>query len=132
MTINESGLIYHFPATAKTGDLNEDDTQWLGLKHDETLLAIRESLDKYGYALVMMHPQEFSVRDGLNFQNEVDGGQIAELELLVDSIRDEGYTIVTVSQLASYYTIPEFNGFLYAALALPLALVIACMRKVGR
>jgi peptidoglycan/xylan/chitin deacetylase (PgdA/CDA1 family) len=122
--------IYHLPATAKTGDLNADDTQWLGLKHGETLLAIRESMDKHGYALVMMHPQEFSLRDGLNFQNKVDRGQVAELELLLDSIKDEGYTIVTISQLANLSAIPEFSG-LYAALALPLAMIIA-LRRIRR
>lgn len=129
MTMNGGNeLIYHLPATAKTGDLNEDNTQWLGLKHEGTLLAIKDGMDKHGYALIMMHPQEFSVRDGLNFQNKVDVEQIAELELLVDSIKDEGYTIVTISQLASHSTIPEFSGLLYVLLALPLAMTIAYIK----
>jgi peptidoglycan/xylan/chitin deacetylase (PgdA/CDA1 family) len=122
--------IYHLPATAKTGDLNKDNTQWLGVKHGETLSAVKASMEEHGYALVMMHPQEFSARDGLNFQNRVDGEQMAELELLLDAMADEGYTIVTVSQLASYSAIPEFGGFLYAALALPVAAIIAYTRKL--
>lgn len=122
-------VIYHLPATAKTGDLNEDNTRWLGIKHGETLSAVKTSMERYGYALVMMHPQEYSVRDGLNFQNAVDGEQIAELELLIDSIRDEGYAVVTISQLSNHPAIPEFGGFLYAVLALPLAAIIAYMRR---
>jgi peptidoglycan/xylan/chitin deacetylase (PgdA/CDA1 family) len=122
-------LIHHFPTTAKTGDLNDDDTEWLGLTHVETLANIRNSIQKYGYAMVMMHPQEFSVRDGLNFQNKVDMQQLSELELLFDSIRTEGYTIVTISQLASSSIAPEFDG-IFAVLAAPLAVLsILHMKK---
>jgi peptidoglycan/xylan/chitin deacetylase (PgdA/CDA1 family) len=117
-------LIYHFPITAKTGDLNDDDTEWLGLNHVETLAEIRASMEEYGYALVMMHPQEFSMRDGPNYQNRVDREQLSELELLLDSLQGEGYTTVTISQLASSSTAPEFSN-LFAVLIAPLVIALS-------
>jgi peptidoglycan/xylan/chitin deacetylase (PgdA/CDA1 family) len=130
---NELGsnfVIHHLPSTAETGDLNDDYTQWIGRNHAETLNEVKTSMEKYGYALVTMHPQEFSVREGLNYQNKVDGTQLLELEMLLESLRNEGYEVVTISQLANYSNVPEFSGFLYPILALPLAMVIACAKSI--
>ena len=129
---NELGsnfVIHHLPSTAETGDLNDDDTQWIGRNHADTLNEVKTSMEKYGYALVTMHPQEFSVREGLNYQNKVDRAQLLELEMLLDSLRNEGYEVVTISQLANYSNVPEFSAFWYAILALPLAMVIAYAKR---
>ncbi len=107
--------VFHVPATAKTGDLNDDDTQWLGFGHQQTLDEISKSMEEHGYALVMLHPQEFSVRDGLDFKNEVETDQIGELELLLDEIEAEDFSIVLVSELARQVAIPEFAGYISAA-----------------
>ena len=116
--------IYHFPATAKTGDLNADDTEWLGSSHTETMAEIEDSISKYGYSVVMMHPQEFSLRQGTTFQNEVDRDQLRELELLLDSVESEGYEIVTVSELANDAVVPEFPGYFVFALASGFGIVL--------
>jgi hypothetical protein len=56
-------------------------------------------MSKLGYAVVTMHPMEFASRTGTAYQNEVDDGQIHELELLMDDIHNAGFRIVTVSQV---------------------------------
>lgn len=117
--------VYHFPATANTGDLNDDDTEWLGFGHQETLRSIKSSMQTYGYALVTMHPQEYSVRDGLDYQNKVDEDQLQELELLLDAVHDEGYTVITVSELAKHVTVPEFSQ--YIAIAIPFVSSVALL-----
>jgi peptidoglycan/xylan/chitin deacetylase (PgdA/CDA1 family) len=118
-------FFYHFPATAKTGDLNADDTQWIGASHDVTMGEIETSLDRYGYAVVMMHPQEFSVRDGTAFQNAVDIDQLAELKLLLDNVRAQGYEIVTISEFPRHVTVPEFSSYVMLAVAVSfIALLI--------
>lgn len=114
--------VYHFPATAKTGDLNADDTEWIGSNHEATMLEIYDSMGKFGYALVMMHPQEFSAREGINFQNVVDEGQLDELDLLLDSVDAKGYRIVTVSELPNHALVPEFSSYLLMAAAIPIAI----------
>ena len=118
--------IYHFPAAAKTGDLNADDTEWLGSSHVATMQEINDSIDKFGYAVVTMHPQEYSVREGTSFQNIVDTGQLEELELLLDSVDSEGYKIVTISELPNHATVPEFSSYLLMAVAISIALSCMC------
>ena len=104
----DGALVYHFPTTAKTGDLNSDDTQWLGFGHEQTMTEINDSIGRYGYAVVMMHPQEFAARNGLEFQNAPDEDQLRELELLLDSVHAEGHQVVTLSELSRTAIVPEF------------------------
>ncbi|HEV8387623.1 MAG TPA: polysaccharide deacetylase family protein [Nitrososphaera sp.] len=117
--------IYHFPSEAKTGDLNADDTEWLGSSHRDTMREINDSIDKFGYAVVTMHPQEYSVREGTSFQNIADSDQLGELDLLLDSVDAEGYEIVTISELPNHATVPEFSSYLLMAVVISIA--ISCM-----
>lgn len=125
-TTDSSSSILHFPSSANTGDLNADNTEWLGKSHEETFAAIRSSMDELGYAVVTMHPMEFASRSGTAYQYEVDGGQIHELELLIDDIRDAGLEIVTVSQINNgFAAIPEFSSYsIYMILAISVIMVI--------
>jgi len=119
----DSAGILHFPSDANTGDLNDDNTEWLGKTHGETFSEITESMDKLGYAVVTMHPMEFASRSGTAYQNEADEAQIRELELLIDDIRDSGLRIVMISQINSgFVAIPEFSS--YSILAILAASVV--------
>jgi peptidoglycan/xylan/chitin deacetylase (PgdA/CDA1 family) len=119
--------IYHFPSSAHTGDLNADNTEWAGYSHERTFADLNASMNDLGYAVVTMHPQEFSVREGTKYQNEVDEQQISELELLLKDIRQAGFKIVTISQIDDGYgsTIPEFPAFsVYAILAVSIIITV--------
>jgi len=133
-TDSESHII-HFPSSANTGDLNDDDTEWLGKTHDETFSEITESMSKLGYAVVTMHPMEFASRSGTAYLNEADDAQIRELELLIDKIRDSGLRIVTISQIDSgFVAIPEFSSYsIFAILAASVVMTIwlSSRRAVG-
>lgn len=94
---------YHLPASAFTGDLNSDNTYWLGSSHKETFAQIQSSLIKHGFAVVTLHPQEYSKRHGLNFSNEIDEIQIRELELLVNEINNSGFEIVTMNEIPDQF-----------------------------
>ena len=96
---------YHLPATAVTGDLKSDDTFWFGKTHKETLAQIQISLINYGFAVVTLHPQEYSKRQGLNFTNEGDFDQIHELEMLIDDIQNNGLSIVTINEIPEHGTV---------------------------
>jgi peptidoglycan/xylan/chitin deacetylase (PgdA/CDA1 family) len=121
-----SSSILHFPSSANTGDLNTDNTEWLGRSHEETFAAINTSMDELGYAVVTMHPMEFALRSGTTYQNEVDDRQIRELELLIDDIRDASFEIVPVSQInEGFAAIPEFSSYsIYMILAISVIMVI--------
>jgi hypothetical protein len=49
-----------------------------------------------------VHPQDFAVRDELNYQNKVDAKYIGELELLLDKIQNTGIKIVTAGEIRSH------------------------------
>ena len=49
-----------------------------------------------------MHPQNFAVRDELNYQNKVDARYIGELELLLDKIQNTDIKILTAGVICSH------------------------------
>jgi len=104
-TKNDS--LYHFPSSSITGDLNSDNTAWYGKSHKETFAQIQISLINHGFAIVTLHPQEYSKRQGLEFTNEVDSDQIHDLEMLIDVIKNNGLEIVTISEIPQYITFTQ-------------------------
>lgn len=94
--------LYHYPETAMTGNLNDDDTQWLGFDHETTMKEIRQSVRDYGFAVVNLHPQEFSARNGLQLSDKIDEKQLAELDMLFSTLKEEKYGIVTMAELPQH------------------------------
>lgn len=125
--VRNTDTILHFPSAAITGDLNDDDTEWLGYSHYATFESIKTSVNERGYAVVTMHPMEFSLRNGTIYQNRVDHEQIQELRMLIEDVRTARLKIVTISQIdqADSTSIPEFSSYsMYIILATSIVLVI--------
>jgi len=97
--VTKNNVSPHIPSTAYTGLLNADDTLWLGENHKQTLVRIIESIQKYGYAVVEMHPQEYSIRQGLNYSNIYNETQIHELKLLIDDLHNDNIKFVNMSNI---------------------------------
>ena len=100
--------IYHLPQTADTGDCHicEDgpagNRSWFGLPHEKTLSRIHKSLSKYGFAVVTVHPWEYSLgHDSWIFDNAIDSEQLKELDLVISQIQKEGLKIVTISNIVN-------------------------------
>jgi peptidoglycan-N-acetylglucosamine deacetylase len=108
---HSNATIYHLPETAETGGCTNckndySNASWYGLSHDKTLSQINGSLSKYGFAVVMMHPDEYSIgHEQYNPQNDIDRKQIRELELLIDKIQEEGLSIVTMGDMINHFKI---------------------------
>ena len=109
-----NSTIYYLPKTAETGCDNCNATKndswanksypWHGLQHEETLSQIKKSIRQYGFAVVVMHPMEYSLEhDAKAFQNALDLKQIRELELLIEKIQEEGLRIVTIANIINHY-----------------------------
>ena len=103
----KNDTLYHLPATALTGDLNSDNSYWLSTTHRETFAQVQGSLINYGFAVVTLHPQEYSKRQGLNYTNEVDFNQIHELAMLIDDVRNNGLKIVTINEIPEHVTVHQ-------------------------
>ena len=91
--------IYHFPETSTTGVYAAEFANFRGLPHTETLKDIQESQEKFGFSVVTLHPQEFSMIDSGGNLNKVNQEQIQELLLLVDEIRKLNLKIVFLSEI---------------------------------
>ena len=119
--ILEDAMPYHFPSTATTSD--DNGTYWIGIPHQNTSTQIQNSILKYGFAVVEMHPYEYSTKHNYSYKPfnitdirgtfsyrdfiknwdkaRIDWMQIRELELLIDEVRDQGYKIVPIEKLIS-------------------------------
>ena len=97
-TLVTSG-IYHFPETSTTGGYSKELILFHGLPHTETLKDIQASQKIFGFSVVTLHPQEFSIIKNGTYFNQVDENQIHELELLIDEIQKSDLKIVFLSQI---------------------------------
>jgi peptidoglycan/xylan/chitin deacetylase (PgdA/CDA1 family) len=91
--------LYHFPATAATSDLTNNSNVWFSYSLQEIFNEILYILDNYGFAVVVVQPQNYSIREGKDMVNKVDWQQINALNLLIDQIRDEELKIVTIGEI---------------------------------
>ena len=91
--------IQHFPATALTADYVNETEMFEGLPYDETLTDIQNSLEKFGFSVVALHPQEFSMIENGEYVDKVNQDQIQELVLLIEEIQKSDVKTVFVSQI---------------------------------
>ena len=90
---------YHFPGGPSMGKYDPIVGAIKGETHEETLEDIQAYLAKYGFAVVTLTPQEFSIVEKNSYTNSVDQQQIQELELLLDKIKEQGLKIIPISQI---------------------------------
>ena len=69
------------------------------VNHKQTLSQIQQSISDYGFAVVMMHPQDFSYIENGDHSNHINRNQIRELELLLKGIQIQGLHIVLISKI---------------------------------
>ncbi|GFN40358.1 MAG: hypothetical exported protein, partial [Marine Group I thaumarchaeote] len=91
--------IYYFPANTQTAILNPDGVTWEVQDRAVTLEEIRGFLNKYGFAVVMMQPSEFSTTELGVYTGETDKQMIGEVGKLIDELRDERIKLVTISEI---------------------------------
>ena len=91
--------LYSFPTGATTGELSQGNSLFHGINHKLTSAQIEKSISEYGFAVVMMHPQDFAVLEGNEYLNQINWNQIRELELLLDRIKILGVDIVPISKI---------------------------------
>jgi len=95
----QKSSFYEFPAFAYTAKLNPDTGIWRQLSTAQVLTKIDDSIFNYGYAVVMLHPYEFSVYENGSYTNKVNATKIQELGALIDMVHAAGYTTMTINQI---------------------------------
>jgi len=91
--------LYHFPEAAQTGELDLSTDLFFPVRSKLTLAQIQQSISDYGFAVVMMHPQDFSVLENGDHSNSTNWNQIKELELLLDRIQLQGLDVVPIGKI---------------------------------
>jgi peptidoglycan/xylan/chitin deacetylase (PgdA/CDA1 family) len=90
--------VYRFPATTATGHV-EPGNAWYGKTHETVLQDIKFSLDNNGFAVVLLNPHEYSIRQNWSFQNDIDLQQVLELNQIIDTLQDKGVKIVLIKEI---------------------------------
>ena len=91
---------FRLPSTAKIGDVSKGGTTWTSYGHDVTYAQVLASLVKYGFAVVLLHPQDYANKhSGFAYDNVINQTQIHELDLLIDEIRNDGYKLVSLDDI---------------------------------
>ena len=116
--------IIHLPETVDSANYSK------GVFHevpvDTTFRLIQESVAQYGYAIVTLHPQQFSIFDDQFNYVGINQTRIAQFDCIVDRVR-ENYHLTTISNIKDLiYRTESLNTpmFLGGALAIGLSLVI--------
>ena len=60
---------------------------------------IKFSVRDYGFAVVLLHPHEYSKRSGWVFENQLDVTQYFELDELIDEVKNYGLKIVLIDDI---------------------------------
>ena len=94
----ENSSLYSFPETASTGEIGKSGL-FEGVRPEKTFEGIHIGSNTFGFAVVMMHPQEFSMIENGTYTNVVNSTQIKKLESLVNKIHDVGLQIVFLEDI---------------------------------
>ena len=94
-----NSTFYRFPQSAQTAILDTTSNLWIIENRTKIMDDIESSMLSNGFAVVMMHPPEFSQRELGIYKNTVNKNSVKELELLIDQVRSAGYTIVPIGQI---------------------------------
>ena len=91
--------IFYFPASTQTAVLNTDGITWDKVDQSVILENARGFIDEYGFAVVMMHPYEFTIKEYGAYTTETDNQMIENVGNLIDDLREYGIEIVTISEI---------------------------------
>lgn len=87
-----TSMIYHLPSTIFFKDF--ENGKWVKTPLNDIMGNVTRNIKTYGYAVVVIHPQDFAKSVNGVFTNFVDHSQIADLSRLMDLITLKGIHIV--------------------------------------
>ncbi|MBL4595428.1 MAG: polysaccharide deacetylase family protein, partial [Robiginitomaculum sp.] len=101
ITSIEDDSFYRTPAVAETAKLVNNDTEWKIIDKNEIKEKVIQSIKDNGYAIVMMHPQEFALNDQGNYDIP-NQKTLLELSLLLDEIKKLDIRLVKMGEVKPY------------------------------
>jgi len=95
----ENAAVYRFPEVATTGIFDGTLGRFVGTQSDETFEMIQANIVNYGFAVVTIHPQEFSTIENDVYANEINNEQFLQLEELLAKVQTSEIKIVPISKI---------------------------------
>jgi peptidoglycan/xylan/chitin deacetylase (PgdA/CDA1 family) len=89
--------IYHLPATVSLKGY--DNGKWIKNSIENIVNNATDSIDKYGYAIIVIHPQDLLKIENGEFVDILITNEIKDLSMLIDSILSRGVDIVSFSKV---------------------------------
>ena len=123
--------LYHLPAMTSFKDDNGNGT-WIKIPIQTILNDVDDSVNRYGYAVILLHPQNFAKMENNVFVDTVDENEIKDLSLLIEQMESEHLRITTfenvvepqVSASSHIQLAPEFSGTETTVLVASILLII--------
>lgn len=124
-------ILYHLPAMTSFKDDNGNGT-WIKVPIQTILSDVDDSVNRYGYAVVLLHPQNFAKMENNVFVDTVDPNEIKDLSLLMYQIKSEHLKITTFANVvgsqastSSHVQLaPEFSGTEVIVLVASILLIV--------
>jgi peptidoglycan/xylan/chitin deacetylase (PgdA/CDA1 family) len=91
----------HVPSTALFANLMEDDPFYTGTIPEKALAKIKSNIRQNGYAVISLQSQDFAAKDDKLSKNEVDSYKIQFLDVMIDDLKSNGISIVTLDEIPS-------------------------------
>ena len=93
--------LYRFPELSTTGDYVPSQNRILGVSAEKTFENAMSAIEKYGFAVITIHPQEYSVFQGGEYLNEINPSQLNELQSLIEEIQNHDIQVVSLNEINS-------------------------------
>ncbi len=95
------GTIHSYPANVFAGVLAQDTNQ--SMLNDKMLSSINDAIKTNGYAVVILNFQDYAQGNASAKTNVPDMEKIQDLQLLIDTIRNNGYRITTLGNMSDMF-----------------------------
>jgi peptidoglycan/xylan/chitin deacetylase (PgdA/CDA1 family) len=97
--INQSFIIYHLPATIFFKDFQNGG--WVKTPSKDILGNVTRNIAKYGYAVIVLHPQDFAKSIDGTFTNSIDQNEILDLSKIMDFFSSNNLKITSFHKVVT-------------------------------
>ncbi|MGN6622943.1 MAG: polysaccharide deacetylase family protein [Candidatus Nitrosocosmicus sp.] len=100
---------YHLPETSSFKNYYQG--KWIKNPLNNIIGNVSDKINKYGYAVIVLHPQDFVKLENNTFTNLIDDKEIKDLSYLIDYFKLKNIPIESFSKVANSQIDPCTTGF---------------------
>ncbi|MDH3677742.1 MAG: DUF2334 domain-containing protein [Nitrosopumilus sp.] len=119
----QGASLYRFPEITSTGEYVSSQNRFLGVSAEKTISQTIEGIEMYGFAVISLHPQEFSIYQGGEYLNDLNSDQFAKLQTVIEEIKKRNIDFVYLGEInnkVSKVNISEASKISSASYTMPI------------